>query len=510
MTVSIRRISLGAGYRYLMAGAASSRLTRYYAQSGAPPGRFLGAGLAGLAGGAGIAPGTQVSEEALFRMLGKLADPVTGQQLGRPPRAVGTAYIDKNGRVRKAPRPVAGFDLTFSAPKSVSVAWALADPGTQAAIYRAHLRAVEFVMAYAERAVFASRSGHAGVVQEDVRGVVAAGFDHWDSRAGDPQLHTHVVVMNRAQCADGTWRTLDGRLVFKATVALSQLYNAVLSDYLTGALGWGWEPVARRYSSVPKFEVAGVPVELQAEFSRRSGAIEEAKNALVDNFVTAHGRAPTSPEVLKLRQQATLSTRPDKQAHALAEQMRVWRARAAGLVGPDPARWMSGLAGRNGHPLLHAGDLTDQTLADLAGTALAEVAGKRATFSRMNLMAEVLRQLHRARFTDPAERLAVAEHVTDLAVGSAVPVDPPEIAPGQGKRSPKGRSRDASPLTCRMDHLSVASSPIWPMPSMDASDSAQTGLSAISIGETGEHIHRTSVRWEYPLMPLTQRPAWRA
>ena len=90
-------------------------------------------------------------------------------------------------------------------------------------------------------------------------GVVAAVFDHWDSRAGDPQLHSHVVVLNRAQGVDGKWRTLDSRAVFRSTVALSELYNGVLSDYLTAALGWGWEPVARRHSTVPKYEVAGVP-----------------------------------------------------------------------------------------------------------------------------------------------------------------------------------------------------------------------------------------------------------
>ena len=229
MTVSIRKISLGSGYRYLMSsvargdvqGLASSPLTRYYAESGTPPGRFLGAGLAGLTDGHGVKPGATVTEEHLFRMLGMLQDPVTGAQLGRPPRATGTTYIDRAGRARKPSRPVAGFDLTFSAPKSVSVAWALGDRATQAAVYRAHLRAVEYVVGYAERAgVFSSRSGDGGLVQEDVRGVVAAGFDHWDSRAGDPQLHTHVVVMNRVQCRDGQWRTLDGRHLLDSRRAL--------------------------------------------------------------------------------------------------------------------------------------------------------------------------------------------------------------------------------------------------------------------------------------------------
>lgn len=437
MTVSIRKISLGSGYRYLMSsvargdvqGLASSPLTRYYAESGTPPGRFLGAGLAGLTDGHGVKPGATVTEEHLFRMLGMLQDPVTGAQLGRPPRATGTTYIDRAGRARKPSRPVAGFDLTFSAPKSVSVAWALGDRATQAAVYRAHLRAVEYVVGYAERAgVFSSRSGDGGLVQEDVRGVVAAGFDHWDSRAGDPQLHTHVVVMNRVQCRDGQWRTLDGRLLFRATVALSELYNGVLSDYLTESLGWGWEPMGRRHSAVPKFEVSGVSADLQVEFSRRSGAIEDAKNRLVDEFVRGHGRQPTNREVLKLRQTATLSTRPDKEQHPLGEQMQVWRARAAGQLGSDPTVWAATLAGRNSLPLLHSSGVDDQTLAEVANAALSEVAGQRATFSRANLLAEVLRQLHGVRFAAPTERVEVAERTTNLALAGALLISPPEIA----------------------------------------------------------------------------------
>ena len=70
--------------------------------------------------------------------------------------------------------------------------------------------AVRAVIAYAEEHVFSTRTGHGGIVSQDVRGVVAAGFDHWDSRAGDPQLHTHVVMLNRVQAAsDGGWRTLE-------------------------------------------------------------------------------------------------------------------------------------------------------------------------------------------------------------------------------------------------------------------------------------------------------------
>src|SRR5665647_924048 len=156
--MSIRRMSLGAGYRYLMSsvaradgsGHAASALTRYYAESRTPPGRFLGRGLAGLNDGHGVLVGSMVGEEHLFRMLGMLQDPITGQQLGRSPRRAGAAYIDSRGVARKAPHPVAGFDLTFSAPKSVSVAWAVAGEATQGLIYAAHQAALEHVIAYAE------------------------------------------------------------------------------------------------------------------------------------------------------------------------------------------------------------------------------------------------------------------------------------------------------------------------------------------------------------------------
>ena len=73
-----------------------------------------------------------------------------------------------------------------------------------------------------------------------MRGLIAAAFDHWDSRAGDPHLHTHVVVANRVQTADGTWRSLDGATLFRYTVALSELHEGVLQDLLTDRLGVAW------------------------------------------------------------------------------------------------------------------------------------------------------------------------------------------------------------------------------------------------------------------------------
>ena len=462
--ISLRRMTLGSGYRYLMESVAvgdgapghTSNLTRYYATSGTPPGVFLGAGLGGLDDGRGVEPGSAVTEQHLFNLLGMCADPITGQALGRQPNRThlslakrvaervaaipathtGTERAEERARIEAEERakggtfrtPVAGFDLTFSPSKSVSTAWALADRETKAQIYACHRRAIEVVLTYAEREVFHSRSGTNGVVQEDVEGVVAAAFTHWDSRAGDPQLHDHVVVANRARSvSDGTWRTLDSRGLFKSVVALSELHQGVLSDLLTEELGWGWDGRARRHSEQLRFEVTGVPEALMAEFSQRSAAIEERKTVLIGEFVAAYGRQPTSVEVLDLRRRATLETRPAKEHHSLADMTGGWRRRAEGYIGDDQVSWVAGLADRNDLPLLHAGDLADGILADAAGVAVQRVAERRATFSRANVLAEVHRQLHGVRFASPDERIAVAEHTADLALAQSLLISAPEL-----------------------------------------------------------------------------------
>jgi conjugative relaxase-like TrwC/TraI family protein len=189
--MTIRRLSIGAGYKYLLKsiavgdgpeGTDKSDLVRYYLETGTPPGVFLGAGLVGLNNGRGVDVGQSVSAENLQRMLQDCADPITGEVLGRVPST----------------KAVGGFDLTFSPSKSVSVAWALADRETREVIYRCHQLAIAEVLTYAEREVFHTRTGKQGCVEEDIIGVVAASFTHFDSRDSDPQLHDHVVILNRA------------------------------------------------------------------------------------------------------------------------------------------------------------------------------------------------------------------------------------------------------------------------------------------------------------------------
>jgi conjugative relaxase-like TrwC/TraI family protein len=462
VTVSIRRVSASTGYRYLMQTVAagdglrdaSSPLTRYYAAEGTPPGRWIGAGLAGLDSGRGLTIGATVTEAQLFNLLGMGADPVTGQPLGRAPNRAAAAYsqrvaerlhalparldaadrdrmveqIKAEERDREAtiPHAVAGFDLTFSVPKSVSAIWAVADRDLQARIVEAHHAAIDDVIVYAEREVFATRKGANGVAQVDVQGVVAAAFDHWDSRSNDPHLHTHVVVANRVQPAgEEGWRTLDSRALYRAVVALSELHQGLVMDRVSALLGVGWDGRARRHSDVPQYEVTGVSDALRAEFSQRAEGIEAEKNRLLADYRSRHGRDPGVKAILQLRQQATLATRPDKHVHSLADLTRVWRERARKYVGDDPARWISRLVVADSPA---RADLAVDQIQTVAERALTTVADKHATFTRWNLAAEVHRQLQPVRFANAAAREQAASRAVDSALGLAVMVSAPELA----------------------------------------------------------------------------------
>ncbi len=121
--------------------------------------------------------------------------------------------------------------------KSVSTLWAVAEPAVAAVIERAHQAAVHDALRFIEEHALFTRTGPQGIRQVNVRGLVAAAFTHRDSRAGDPDLHTHVAVANKVQTLDGRWLSIDGRVLFKANVAASETYNTALEQHLRDTLG---------------------------------------------------------------------------------------------------------------------------------------------------------------------------------------------------------------------------------------------------------------------------------
>lgn len=492
MTVSMRVMSAGDGYKYLLRTVAaadgdrslSTPLTRYYNAEGTPPGRWLGAGVAGLGGGQ-IMEGDQVSEAQLQLLVGMGRDPITGTPLGRAypeyqpttervaervadldpalgpvSRAEAVAAIEAEEAERGTRRAVAGYDFTFSIPKSASVLWAVADAGTQALIGQAHHAAVAEVVAYMEREVAATRTGATGrngaVAQVDVTGLIATAYDHYDSRAGDPHLHTHVVISNKVQTVlDGKWRSLDGRPMHAATVALSELHEAVFADHLTRMFGLSWEARDMGRDRNPAWAIAGVPEELVTEFSTRSRHIDVETDRLIEQYVTEHGRRPAPATIMKLRAQATLTTRPEKEVHSLADLTASWRPRARRVLGADATSWARGVAANEEALLLRADDVPLDVIASLGQSVVETVGEKRSTWRRWNLTAEAARQTMGYRFATVEDREAIVGLVVDAAEGATLRLTPPELA-----TSPTVFQRPDGTSVFRPKHSTVFSSEV--------------------------------------------------
>jgi conjugative relaxase-like TrwC/TraI family protein len=206
-------------------------LEDYFSGRGEAPGRWMGRG-AGAVGAAG-----RVDREAFMRAM-EGCDPRSGERL-KP----------EHGRTK-----VAAFDLTFSAPKSVSVLFAIADDTVSAAFLAAHEKAVAEAVAYVEREACFTRRGRNGVVRVRGDGFLAAAYCHRLSRAGDPQLHTHVVVANMTR-ADGRWTSLEAHGLYEHKSAGGAVYRAVLRAEVRERLPWVWWRTVGR----GLFEIEGVP-----------------------------------------------------------------------------------------------------------------------------------------------------------------------------------------------------------------------------------------------------------
>jgi conjugative relaxase-like TrwC/TraI family protein len=258
-----------------------------------------------------------------------------------------------------------------------------------------------------EREVAATRTGevarNGAVAQVDVFGLVATAYDHYDSRANDPHLHTHVVVSNKVKTVlDGRWRSLDGRPLHAAVVALSELHEGIIADHLSHALGLEWVPRERGRDRNPTWDVDGVPVELIEEFSSRSAQIDRTARRLVDEYAAAHGRQPSKATILRLRAQATLSTRPQKQVHSLAELTAGWRTQAGRVFGEDATAWAAQLTHRQEpRPRLAAADVPLEQIEQIGRTVVGAVGEKRAIWRHWNLYAEASRQIKGWRFESP-------------------------------------------------------------------------------------------------------------
>jgi len=302
------------------------------------------------------------------------------------------------GQIAKASRPrtqtVAGYDLTFSPVKSVSTLWAVADPAVAAVIERAHQAAVQDALTFIENHALFTRIGPQGIRQVNVRGLVAAAFTHRDSRAGEPDLHSHVAVANKVQTLDGRWLSIDGRVLFKANVATSETYNTALEQHLRESLGVrfaersGTDPAKR-----PIREIVGVDPRLNQRWSTRRAHINTRRGELAIQFQQDHGRPPTPVEALHLAQQATLETRDAKhEPRSLAEQRTTWLSQAAAVL--DSAEAVAAMVQTALAPHPETATIANSHwVAHTANHILTVMEASRSTWQMWHVRAEAQRQV---------------------------------------------------------------------------------------------------------------------
>ncbi len=282
MTLGIRRIGAGRADYYLSDLATELPAT-------GRSGRWVGA----AAPGVGLDASEPV-DAAAFRSMLQGRHPRTGLPLPLP------------SAVR-----VAGYDLTFSAPKSASVVFALGGEDAARAVMAAHGEAVEGAVRYLESHALGAVRRASGGGREVVAtsGFAGAEFTHGVSRNLDPHLHSHVVVVNAVHGADGRWSACDGRGLDAHRRAASGVYEAHLRWALTESLGVRWDGRTA--------EIVGVAPAVLGEFSSRSADVRRHA------FETASGHHV-----------AWAATRPPKVTGTSYDELAADWSRRAAVAGP--------------------------------------------------------------------------------------------------------------------------------------------------------------------------------
>lgn len=404
VTVRVTTLKGAAAGRYY-----TEHLPSYYLKGDEPPGRWWGRGADRL----GL-HGEIDSDAFLAVMAGR--DPGTGRVLGR----------------RFGEGSVRGYDATFSAPKSVSVLFAVGDLQLRREVTEAHDRAVGAVLGWVESRAHTRMRRHGHIVCVDAEGIMVGVFRQHTSRRLDPQLHTHAVIANRVPAPDGRWLALDARTIKLDQRTLSALYHANLRAELTRRLGVAWQAPENGIAEIADFDPA-----VLAEFSQRTSDVQRRLVEKLGRFRTGLGREPTPRERWRLEREAAVDSRPSKAGGVTATGLREqWRERLEAL-GHVPERLVETVVGRQRGVV----GIDSETAGWMVETALGSLGERQSTWRP----AELVRELAAAVPTDVAvdcEQLTgFLQRLSDLAGATrCVDVSPP-VPAGVPLR------RDARPIS---------------------------------------------------------------
>ena len=390
-------------------GYYTERLPSYYLDGEEPPGRWWGrsADRLGLHG--------QVDSEAFLEVMAG-RDPETGHDLGRH-------YGE--GSVR-------GYDATFSAPKSVSVLFAVGDDQVREQVVEAHERAVQAVLGWVEDHAHTRLRRHGHIMCVDAEGIVVALFRQHTSRRLDPQLHTHAVIANRVRAPDGRWLALDARSLMVDQRTLSALYHACLRAELTGRLGVVW--------AIPEHgiaEIARIPQDILAEFSRRTNDVERRLDEKLERFRERFQREPSVRDRWQLEREAVVDSRPAKpHGVTLTKLHEKWRERIRRL-GYEPNQLVRQTIAR----IRSLKEIDHQATISLANTALGSLGDRQSSWRRAELVRELAAAVPTTTAVASAELTGLLDGLADdMAEGRCVDISRP-VPSGVPLR------RDGRPIT---------------------------------------------------------------
>ncbi|MHB1833469.1 MAG: MobF family relaxase [Solirubrobacteraceae bacterium] len=321
-----------------------------------------------------------------------------------------------------------GIDLCFSAPKSVSVAWAIGDAWQREQIEAAHGRAVARSLSYLrEQVPLVRRRYERQVVEEHAQDLLAAEYRHTtargvqDTRVPDPQLHSHVVLTGVVR-QDGRFVAVASRPLFRAGREAGAFYRCALADELA-QLGYPIQAGTGRDGRY--FELAGVPHALCQELSGRSREVAAA----AERFRARYGRPPEHGELRNVK----LENRKAKHPSTRGDLDRAWRQTAERFsFGPGEAAYL--LAGEHQPPARttpFAERVENSVTADravfeprqLRASALEQAAGELSPEHALAAMGEMIAErrilpLAGERLTTltvRAREQAIERHATSLA-----------------------------------------------------------------------------------------------
>jgi conjugative relaxase-like TrwC/TraI family protein len=441
-------------------GAVVKYLTEYLTEAiGEPAGRWVGR----------QAPALGLAAEVDAAHLQAILDgihPLTGVTLGSP-------FTTRERANGKKISSVIGFDATFSAPKTLSIMWALSGDDGFAECHDIAVQAA--VDAIESRAATTRVRSNGSRMFLDSEGITAAVFRQSTSRADDPQLHSHVVISSKVQTSDGRWRALDARQLMAHQSTFGRVYQSTLRAEVTNRYGLAWTTVEQGQA-----EIAGVPIELIELFSKRAAEIDAEVARRLDEYRHKHGHDAPLDIRSAIEREVAADTR-DAKSGIGPDDLRTRWANEAASFGIDDQRLVAlGSNAVRSHPatpgLPNVEDL------------VAAIAERRSTWQHLDVIRHLTDNTTAPRDVSGRQWADAIGRLADQAIEASINIDAPTDSPL--RRASDQRSAWADPTTTHAtsEHVLIQEERIatW---AIDAQATPSRPSATVEAGslDTGQH-----------------------